>query len=168
MTRSMWVAVAGAAIVATVATTSAQRRRGNDNTAQGAPVATNTIVHSPDFYYGKLVTVSAGIEHVLSKTAFVLDQRKAVSTSAVRSIGSPLLVIAPTLSGTPDPKHYVMVRGQVIKFGSDAIARVAAGYTLDLSPEVEAKFQGQPALVATAVIDSTYTDLAKKPGEPKP
>jgi hypothetical protein len=168
VTRGVSVVVAGVAIMAAVVTTNAQRRRGNDNTAQGAPVATNTILHSPDLYYGKLVTVSAGIEQVLSKTAFVLDQRKAVNTNEVRSIGAPLLVIAPTLSGTLDPKHYVMVRGQVIKFDRDAIARMAAGYTLDLSPELDTKFQGRPALLATAVIDSTYTDLAKKPGEVKP
>lgn len=166
MTRGVSALVA-VVIVATVVTTNAQRRRGNDNTAQGAPVATNTIVHSPDLYYGKLVTVSAGIEQVLTKTAFVLDQRKAVSPSGVKSIGSPLLVIAPTLSAPLDPKHYVMVRGQIVKFDPGAIARMATDYAIDLSPEASARFQGQPVLVATAVIDSTYTDLAKKPGAPK-
>jgi hypothetical protein len=141
-----------------------QRRRGNENASQGAPVATNTIRQTPDAYYGKPVTVTAAIEAVLSKTAFVLDQRRAVSATAVNAVGQPLLVIAPTLNAPLDPKHYLMVRGQVVKFDPDAIARLAPEYTLDLPPGGE--FLGQPVLLATAVIDSTYKDLAKKPEAP--
>jgi hypothetical protein len=162
----MAAVVAGVAVVAAIATPSAQRRRGNDNTAQGAPVATNTIVQAPDGYYGKLVTVSAGVERVLSKTAFVVDQRKAVGLTGVKPSGRPLLVIAPYLNAPLDPKHYLIVRGQVVRFEPAAIAQVAPGYTLDLPADAGSKFQGQPVLVATAVLDSTYTDLAKRPIPP--
>jgi len=58
-----------------------QRRRGNDNASFGTPVATNMILEDPDTYLGKAVTVTAGLDQVLSKTAFVVDQRKAVSAT---------------------------------------------------------------------------------------
>jgi cytochrome c556 len=155
-----------AAMAGATATLGAQRRRGADNASQGAPVATNTILQNPDAYYGKSITVSAGIEQVLSRTAFVVDQRTAVSANEMRAAGQPLLVIAPYLNAALDLKHYLLLRGQVVKFDPAAIARLAPDYTLDLAPDLGAKFQGQPVLLATAVIDSTYIDLAKKPIPP--
>ena len=143
-----------------------QRRRGNDNASFGTPVATNMILEDPDTYLGKAVTVTAGLEQVLSKTAFVVDQRKAVSATQVTTIGHPLLVIAPYLNAPLDPKHYLLVRGQVMKFDAAAIAKAVPDYQVDLSPEARAKYQGQPVLLALGVIDSTYTDLAKKPIPP--
>ena len=167
MRRTSCAVAASVLFCAVTATPDAQqRRRGNDNASQGAPVATNTIRQNPDAYYGKPVTVTAAIEAVLSKTAFVLDQRRAVSATAVKAVGQPLLVIAPTLNALLDPKHYLMVRGQVVKFEPDAIARLVPEYTLDLPPEAGRKYLGQPVLLATAVIDSTYKDLAKKPDVP--
>jgi len=158
--------LASAVLLATTATVSTQRRRGNDNASFGTPVATNTILEDPDAYVGKAVTVTAGLEQVLSKTAFVVDQRKVVSATQVKAIGHPLLVIAPYLNAPLDPKHYLLVRGQVVKFDPAAIAKAAPDYTLDLSPEACAKYQGQPMLLALGVIDSTYTDLGKKPIPP--
>ena len=160
-------AVAIGLIGALTATPDAQqRRRGNDNASQGAPVATNTIRQNPDAYFGKPVTVTAGIDQVFSKTVFVVDQRKAVSATGMTAVGQPLLVIAPTLNAPLDPKHYLMVRGQVVKFDPETIARLAPEYTLDLPGDTGAKYLGQPVLLATAVIDSTYQDLAKKPEVP--
>jgi hypothetical protein len=43
---------------------------------------------------------------------------------------------------------------------------VAPGYDLDLAPELGARYQGQPVLFATSVINSTYVELAKKPVPP--
>ena len=61
--------VAGAAFVFVLtAGVDAQRRRGNDNSAFGVPVATNTIVDAPDQYFGKVVTITAGVERMVSKT----------------------------------------------------------------------------------------------------
>jgi len=158
---------AGALFLLTSATVDTQqRRRGNDNASFGTPVATNMILEDPDSYFGKAVTVTAGLEQVLSKTAFVVDQRKVVNATQVSAIGHPLLVIAPYLDSPLDPKHYLLVRGQVMKFDAAAIAKVAPDYTLDLSPEASAKYRGQPVLLALGVIDSTYTDRAKKPVPP--
>jgi hypothetical protein len=153
-------------IVASGSVSTQQRRRGNDNASFGAPVATNMILEDPDAYFGKMVTVSAGLEEVLSKTAFVVDQRKALSATQVKALGHPLLVIAPYLSSPLDSRHYLLVRGQVMKFDAAAIAKAAPDYRLDLSAEASARYQGQPVLLALGVIDSTYTDVAKKPIPP--
>ena len=153
-------------IVASVTVSTQQRRRGNDNASFGTPVATNAIADNPDAYFGKAVTVTAGLEQVLSKTAFVVDQRKAMNATQVKAVGHPLLVIAPYLNAPLDPKHYLLVKGQVMKFDASAIAKAVPDYRLDLSPEVTAKYQGQPMLLALGVIDSTYTDVAKKPIPP--
>ncbi|HEY6506568.1 MAG TPA: hypothetical protein VIY56_01060 [Vicinamibacterales bacterium] len=140
----------------------AQRRRA-DNGAQGAPVATNTIARNPEAYYGKLVTVSAGVEQVLSKTVFVVDQQKAAGTTQMKAVGSPVLVVAPYLAGQLAEHKYLLIRGQVVKFEPEALARAAADYTLDISSEALAAYQGLPVLVATSVVDSKYKELSLKP-----
>jgi hypothetical protein len=161
------VLVAGTILMVMLATPSAQRGRNRGaDVNQGIPVATNAILQNPDAYYGKLVTISAGVEQALSKTVFLVDQRKAVGGSEVQAIGKPILVIAPYLTSLLDHKDYVLIRGEVVKLDPAAIARVAADYKLDLPSEVAAKYQGQPVLLTTSVINSTYTELARKPLPP--
>jgi hypothetical protein len=157
-----------AMLLLTMASPHAQRRRGGGDGDAGAPVATNTILANPQLYYGKPVTISAGVEQVLSKTAFVVDQRKAVSDKEVQAIGMPILVLAPTLIGTVETKRYVLLKGQVVKFDAAAVARLAPGYQLDLAADFVTKYQGQPVLLATSVIDSTYAELTRKVEEAKP
>jgi hypothetical protein len=156
-------------LIVTIAAPSAQRRRA-DNASEGVPVATTVIRQNPDAYYGKLVTVSAGVDEILSKTAFVIDQRKAVDASGVTTTGTPILVIAPYLSAALDQKNYLLVRGQIVKFDAatilGAIARQDPGYQIDFAAEIGAKYQGQPVLVATSVINAAFSELAKKPLPP--
>jgi hypothetical protein len=152
---------AAAVLLSAIAVPSAQIRR--DTTSWGAPVATNAIVQQPEAYYGKLVTLSAGVEQVLSKTAFVVDQRKAVSATETKALGKPILVIFPYLTGSLDQKNYLLMRGEIVKFDTAAVAKVAADYKLDLAPELIAKYQGQPVLVANLIIDSTTNVLGRKP-----
>jgi cytochrome c556 len=159
------LAAAGTILTMTMAAPGAQRRRA-DNASEGMPVATNVIVQNPDAYFGKLITVSAGVDQILSKTAFVVDQRKAVGAREVKAIGTPILVIAPYLTGPLDQKTYLLIHGQIVKFDQAAIARLEPAYTIDLAPEVGAKYQGQPVLVATSVINAAFTELAKKPLPP--
>ncbi len=160
-TRTIALATAGA-IVALSATAVAQRRRA-DNSANGVPVATNTIAQNPDAYLGKLVTVSAGVEEMLSKTTFVVDQRKMTGPTKVASVGSPILVIAPYLSASVAPAQYLLMRGEVVKLEPAALKRLAAGYALDLSPELSAKYKGQPVLVVNSVVDSRSNEIGRKP-----
>jgi cytochrome c556 len=149
-----------------LAAPSAQRRGAGPDPNAGLPVATNTIVENPDAYYGKRVTISAGVEQVLSKTAFLVDQRKAAGAKEVTAIGRPILVIAPYLSGLLDEKQYVLIRGEIVKLDQAAIARLAADYTLDRVDEIAAKYQGQPVLVATSVRNSVYAEVGAKPPPP--
>lgn len=144
----------------------AQRRRGSDNSTFGAPVATNTIVDAPDQYFGKLVTITAGVERMVSKTTFLMDQQKAAGPNDVKAIGKPILVIAPYLTSSLDQKKYFLVRGQVLKLEPSALARVAPDYVLDLPDDLGEKYMGQPVLVATSVLNSTYVELARKPIPP--
>jgi hypothetical protein len=161
------LAFAGVMLIVIAAAPSAQRgRRGGADPNQGMPVATNTILENPDAYYGKLVTISAGVEQALSKTVFLVDQRKVVGASEVKAIGKPILVIAPYLTASLGQNNYLMVRGELVKFDPAAIARVAADYKLDLAPEVAIKFLGQPVLLATSVINSRFADVGRKPLPP--
>ena len=97
--------VAGAAfVIVLTAGVDAQRRRGNDNAAFGVPVATNTIVDAPDRYFGKVVTITAGVEQMVSKTTFLMDQQKMAGPKDVKGVGKPILVIAPYLTSSLDQK----------------------------------------------------------------
>ena len=159
--------VAGAAFVFVLtAGVDAQRRRGNDNSAFGVPVATNTIVDAPDRYFGKVVTITAGVERMVSKTTFLMDQQKMAGPKDVKGVGKPILVIAPYLTSSLDQKKYFLVRGQVVKLEPSALAKLAPDYVLDLPQDVGAKYMGLPVLVASSVLNSTYVELAKKPIPP--
>ena len=158
------VAVAGILCVVLSAALSAQRgRRGGGNANAGLPVATNAILRNPTAYYGKQITVSAGVDRMLTKTAFLVDQWKTTGPKDVQPIGQPVLVIAPYLTNALDHRNYLIVRGELLKFDTAALARVASEYKLDLGPELWEKFQGQPMLLAASVLNSTYTELSKKP-----
>jgi len=163
--------VAGAAIVAAllavVAIAEAQRRGGRDNSALGLPVATNTILANPDVYYGKLVTVSAGVDAMLSKTVFLVDQWKAAGTEEAVPMGRPILVIAPYLTAALEHRQYFLLRGQVVKFDPAALGAAASGYALDLPPDLQARYLGQPVLVATSVVNATSVELGRKPLMPE-
>ena len=171
MRRPSPLTAAGAAIAAAflvaVALPEAQRRGGRDNASQGLPVATNAIRANPDTYYGKLVTVSAGVDAMLSKTVFLVDQWKAAGTEEAVPAGTPILVIAPYLTTALEHRQYFLMRGQVIKFDAAAVAAAASGYTLDLAPEMQTKYLGQPVLVATSIVNATSVELGRKPLMPE-
>jgi len=157
-----------AAAITVVVTTgvNAQRRRGNDNSTFGAPIATNTIVDAPETYVGKLVTVTAGVERMMSKTTFLMDQQRVSGAKDVKAIGKPILVIAPYLTASLEQKKYFLVRGQVVTLAPAALSRIAPDYVLDLPDEISAKYLGKPVLVASSVLNSTYAELAGKPIPP--
>src|SRR5262249_33711753 len=154
-TRGVTAMVVAGALLVTVAVTSAQRRNGGGGNS-GVPVATETLIGNPAAYYGKVVTLSAGIGGEVVSTALLADQRKMVSPTQIAAIGKPVLVIAPELSSTPDQKHYVLMRGQVVKFAPAEIEKVLPGYRLDLPSAAAARFSGQPVLIASSVLNSVY------------
>jgi hypothetical protein len=120
------------------------------------PVAASTVASNPDPYYGEYVTMTATVDQILSKSAFVVDQ------DATKSTGKDVLVVVPTMNGKVDQNAYVTVIGQLIKFDPAEVAKKAKDYKLDLSPEVESKYMGKPVLIATSVINSAFIDVAKR------
>jgi cytochrome c556 len=124
------------------------------------PLAASTLANKPEAYYGEMVTVTATVEQVLSKSAISIDQDKTKST------GKEILVLAPTMRDTVDVNSYVTVIGELMAFDPAEIAKKAKGYTLDLSPEDAAKYKGRPVVLATAVVNSAGIDVAKKPIPP--
>lgn len=124
------------------------------------PVAASSVAANPDQYVGEFVTMTAAVEHNLSKTSFSVDQDKTKST------GKEVLVLAPNLQTKVDDNTYVTVIGQLIKFDPADVAAKLKDYTLDLSADDIAKYTGKPVVLATAVINTAGIDIAKKPVPP--
>ena len=124
------------------------------------PVAASSVAANPDQYVGEYVTLTGAVEANLSKTSFSVDQDKTKAT------GKEVLVLAPTLQKQADANGYVTVIGQLIKFDEKEIAEKLKDYQIDLSPADAAKFKGKPVVLATAVINSSGIDIAKKPIPP--
>ncbi|MEQ1756945.1 MAG: hypothetical protein ABL986_01415 [Vicinamibacterales bacterium] len=161
----LFLIAAAAIVLATIAVPHAQRR-GNANGSFGVPVATNTILEDPNSYYGKQITISAAVENMVSKTSFLMDQRRAAGAAEVKSVGKPILVIAPFLTKTLEARQYLLVSGQLVKFDPAAVTKIVAEYRLDLPAEALAKYTGLPVLVANSVLDAYYAELGKKPAPP--
>jgi hypothetical protein len=155
---------AGVMVMAALATLDAQRGRGGGggNAAEGVPVATNAIAANPGAYYGKPITVSAGLEQMLSSTAFTVDQHKAAGATEVKAVGAPLLVVAPYLNAAVDQKNYILIHGQLAKLDAVELAKIRADYKLELPPEISDKYLGQPVLIATSVRNYVFAEIGKK------
>jgi hypothetical protein len=152
-----------ALIVALAGASDAQRRGRGAEPNPYLPLATDTIHAQPERFIGQRVTISAGVERVVSKTVFIVDQRRIAADGRTKeAIGRPLLVIAPTLNGTLDKAHYMLFVGELIAFSPEAVAARATGYALDMPAELQARYAGAPALLATSVVDSHYVDQAKR------
>jgi hypothetical protein len=125
------------------------------------PVATNTVTANPDAYYGQAVTVTASVEQVLSRTAFVVDQRR-VGTATLKGGPTDVLVLVPNIQSPVDLKSYVTVMGEVVKFDAAEVEKKAKDYKLDLPADAVSKYTGRPALIATSVINDKFVDVAKR------
>lgn len=124
------------------------------------PMTASSLLRDPAPHIGENVSLMATVETVVSRTAFTVDQDR------TRATGREVLVLAPTLTAAPELNSYLTVQGEVMRFDAAEIAKKAPGYQLDLSPELVAKFQGQPVILATAVVTPALTDLAKRPIPP--
>jgi len=127
------------------------------------PVATNTVTANPDAFYGQAVTITASVEQILSRTSFVVDQRR-VGTATLKGVKGPtdVLVLVPNIQSPVDLKSYVTVMGEVVKFDPAEVAKKAKDYKLDLPADALAKYNGRPALIATSVINDKFVDVAKR------
>jgi hypothetical protein len=119
------------------------------------PVAASSIGMNPDKYYGEVVTLFGTVDQRLGATTFSVDQDKTKST------GKEVLVIAPRLHEPVEPNTYVTVIGEVVRPDPAEIAKKSKPGAPPMPPEVLAQHPGRPVIVATAVINSALTDLAK-------
>jgi hypothetical protein len=124
------------------------------------PVAASSLVLNPDLYVGEHVSMMASVEQMLTPTTFSVDQDK------TRSTGKDVLVIAPTLQTPVELNAYVTVIGDVVAFDPADIATRLKNYSLDLSPELVARFRGKAVVIATSVINAALEDVAKAPPPP--
>lgn len=160
--RVVACAAALTTLIATIAVSHAQQPAAPPPPKPVVPVATNTVTANPDAYYGENVTLTAAVEQIYSRSAFAVGQRTVPNASHAKAPGQDILVLAPTLHGVVDPNAYVTVLGELLRFDPAEIGRKAKGYTLDLAPDVVAKYTGRPAVLATAVINAAMIDLARR------
>ncbi len=120
------------------------------------PMTASSLLRNPQAHLGDNVSLMATVDALLSKTAFTVDQ------DATRTAPQVLLVLAPTLTAAPILNEYVTVQGEVLKFDVAEIAKRNKAYTIDLPADLVAKYQGQPMILATAVVNPKLVDLAKR------
>ena len=120
------------------------------------PVAASSVAANPEAFYGDVVSLTATVDELLSRSAFCVDQDRS------KHAAQTLLILAPTMTGTVDVNSYVTVLGEVMKFDPAEISRKSRDYTLDLSADALVKFRGRPVVLATAVINAAGIDVARR------
>jgi cytochrome c556 len=119
------------------------------------PAAASSIATTPERFIGEYVTMTGTIEQTLGKIAFSVDQDRTKST------GKDVLVIPNRLNEPVEPNTYVTVIGDVIRFDPAELTKRNKTMPPDLTPEIIARYQGKPAILATAVINAAMVDVAK-------
>jgi cytochrome c556 len=122
------------------------------------PVAASTVAANLDRFAGTTVSLTAAVAQRYGATVFSVAQAR----SAARKGASmqDVLIVAPLLTAPVQPGAYVTVIGEVIRFDPALVA--ARMKDAAPSPEVAAKYAGKPAVLASSVINTSMTDLAKK------
>ena len=94
------------------------RARAFDITRYLLPLATNTILRNPEVYYGKQITVSAGVDHMLSKIAFVVDQWKMTGPDVLQDLVAQIRAVDPELGkrAADDLLREVRVAPTLVKY----------------------------------------------------
>lgn len=133
----------------------AQRGGGAPAAKPLVPLTASSFLLHPELYVGQTVSMMAVAEQTITPTTFLVDQGKFQKTPGT------VLVVAPTLTGHVPVEAYITVVGEAVRFDPAEVARRFKAYTLDLPSDVLEKYKGQPAILATGVIDATLTDLAK-------
>jgi hypothetical protein len=118
------------------------------------PAAASSIAAKPETFYGQVVTIYATVEQSLAPTAFTVDQDK-------NKTGPEIVVLATRLHEPVQPNSYITVIGEVVHADAGEIAKKARPGTPALPADVLAKYQGKPVILANAVINGAFTDLAR-------
>jgi cytochrome c556 len=123
------------------------------------PTAISSIFLSPATYIGKAVSVTTSVSRQISPTVFIVTQNRNPAQGEI-------LVIAPALQKVPQADGYVTVIGPLVAFDPADVATRLTTYKLELPADVTEKFRGKPAILATSVVTTEFTDLTKKPAGP--
>lgn len=123
------------------------------------PIAVSVLASRPEPYIGGMVSVTAAVDRRFGATAFSIVQGRAgEQTGAARDV----LVVAPVLTAPVEPGAYVTVIGEVLRFEPADLPAKLKGAAPELPADTIVKYRGRPAIVATSVINSAMTDLAKR------
>jgi len=120
------------------------------------PVATSALVAHPDRFAGSIVSLTAAVTQVFGPTAF------AVAQANQKDRGADVLVVAAVLTAPVQPGSYVTIIGDVIRFDAGTLAVRMKDAAPPLTGVVVDRYRGKAAIVATSVINSAMTDLAKR------
>ena len=133
------------------------------------PTSAASLARNPDALIGENVTMTASVEQILSKSAFLIVQHQAtgatVSPKAPSGTGNAprdVLVLAPILNAPVEQDKYVTVGGEVMRFDPAQIAKKVKNYQLDLTPDVAEKYKGRPVVIAKVVVNGSMVDLAMR------
>jgi hypothetical protein len=122
------------------------------------PIAVSVLAGKPEAYFGGIVSLTAAVDQRFGATAFSIVQGRGGASPAAPDV----LVLSSVLTAPVDPGAYVTVIGEVVRFEPAEIAAKMTGGAPELSTEVIAKYRGRPAIIATSIINSAMTDLAKR------
>lgn len=120
------------------------------------PVAASALIGSPDRYIGGPVSMTAAVTVVYGATAF------AVAQANQRDRSADVLVLAAVLTAPVQPGSYVTVIGDAIRFDAGTVATRMNETAPPLTGDVIDRYRGKAAIIATSVINSAMTDLAKR------
>ena len=121
------------------------------------PVAVTVVAAKPEAYVGGMVSLTAAVDQRFGARAFSVVQGRAANAA-----GRDLLVLASLLTAPVEPGSYVTVIGEVVRYDPADLAAKMKGTAPDLPADIVEKYRGRPAIVATSVINSAMTDLAKR------
>ena len=120
------------------------------------PIPVSALTANPDLFVGSPVSLTAAVEQRYGATAFSIDQDR------TKSAAQDVLVLAAFLNAPVEPNSYVTVIGDVVRFDLAAVMARMKDSMPALAPEVVAKYHGRPAIIASSVINTALTDLAKR------
>ena len=128
------------------------------------PVAASTVAANLDRFAGTTVSLTAAVAQRYGATVFSVTQTRSTARASTApragAAAQDVLIVAPLLTSPVQPGSYVTVIGEVVRF--DAAMVAARMKDAAPSPEIAAKYAGKPAVLATSVINTSMTDLAKK------
>jgi hypothetical protein len=126
-----------------------------DEMSQQASVA--EITNNFNSFRGKTVSVRNDIQELLGEAAFILDKDRLFDGETILVIDvSQTLLTLPNGEGTE-----VWVKGRVVQF---VLTEIEQEHGLDLDPNLYAKYEGKPAIIAQSVILSPDpNDITRNP-----